>query len=146
MVAGTSSHVRLLTTALNPIAPQSWSLLRRNAGNWDCHPLPSAQGNISYFSSSSSSSMSLARYLLGGEEGKGGRWGEGEEGKGGRGGEGEEGKGGREGRRGKGGERGGGERGEGGREEKEGEEGGGREEKEGALEKDKERDRERKYL
>lgn len=59
----TSSHVLLLTTALNPMVCHSWSLLLRKAGNCVIHPLPSAQGKISYFSSSSSSSMSLAKYL-----------------------------------------------------------------------------------
>ena len=59
----TSSQVLLLTTALNPILFHRLSLASRNFGNWLIQSSPIAQGKISYFSSSSSSSMSLAKYL-----------------------------------------------------------------------------------
>lgn len=59
----TSSHVFLLTTALNPILLHRMSRLTNTVGYLVIQPSPMAQGNISYFSSSLSSSMSLARYL-----------------------------------------------------------------------------------
>lgn len=59
----TSSQVLLLTTALKPIFLHRASLWIRNWGKQLIQSSPMAQGKISYFSSSSSSSMSLARYL-----------------------------------------------------------------------------------
>lgn len=59
----TSSQVSLLTTARQPIRFQNTSLFRRKLGQSSRQFFPKAQGKMSYFSSSSSSSISFARYL-----------------------------------------------------------------------------------
>lgn len=59
----TSSQQRRLTAARYSMRAHSLSLCFRKRGNCFLQLFPRAQGKISYFSSSSSSSMVFARYL-----------------------------------------------------------------------------------